>query len=424
MKNAIWFTNDLRLADNKTVNNAFSNYEETVAVFLKEKNLSTHQTLFLNESLNDLAAQLKACNIPLYLFDKDDNKNIANFFTVNNIGSISTSQAFNSRKKTWHSEMQQLLPRVEFNFFNSETLVDLDLHQLSPQNINDNFTAFRKKIEANWIINPLTESAERRSPKVSIKSEFDIFKWHEPSTSRDSQFIGGRTEGLKRINHYLFETQKILDYKETRNGMIEFDDSSKFSPWLAWGCVSAKEIYWEIKKFESIVKNNESTYWMIFELLWRDYFKFLADKYNEKLFSSFGLQNRSNTNLPDTKLSQNNTQKAFESWKFGKTPDPFINANMIELYQTGWMSNRGRQNVANYLVKTLNVDWVLGAEWFAKNLIDYDCENNWGNWLYQSGFGTDPRNRVFNPRLQAQMYDPTQAYVNKWLSQEMPDHEN
>ena len=90
---------------------------------------------------------------------------------------------------------------------------------------------------------------------------------------------------------------------------------------------------------------------------------------------------------------------------------------MIELKKTGWMSNRGRQNVASFLVHNLNLPWTWGAEYFEKMLIDYDPESNWGNWLYLSGKGSDPRAREFNTQKQAKDYDTQGLYQEKWLSQ-------
>jgi len=53
----------------------------------------------------------------------------------------------------------------------------------------------------------------------------------------------------------------------------------------------------------------------------------------------------------------------------GKTGIPFVDANMRELLATGWMSNRGRQNVASFLARDLQLDWRLGAEWFESFLV-------------------------------------------------------
>lgn len=103
-------------------------------------------------------------------------------------------------------------------------------------------------------------------------------------------------------------------------------------------------------------------------------------------------------------------------WIEGETGDDFVDANMIELKTTGFMSNRGRQNVASYLVHKLNLDWRVGAAWFESMLIDYDVTSNYGNWIYAAGVGNDPRDRVFNTKKQAGMYDKSGAYRKLWLA--------
>ena len=105
------------------------------------------------------------------------------------------------------------------------------------------------------------------------------------------------------------------------------------------------------------------------------------------------------------------------NWINGKTNEPFVNANMIELLKTGFMSNRGRQNVSNYLTKELKIDWRIGAEYFESMLIDYDVHSNYGNWLYNAGIGNDSMPfRKFNPRLQSERYDPDKLYEKIWLN--------
>jgi deoxyribodipyrimidine photo-lyase len=95
---------------------------------------------------------------------------------------------------------------------------------------------------------------------------------------------------------------------------------------------------------------------------------------------------------------------------------PLVDANLNELYQTGWMSNRGRQNVANFISKILRLDWRFGAALFEHYLIDYDVSSNYGNWQYLSGIGSDPReDRIFNVTLQAKKYDPSGEYLATWL---------
>ena len=107
--------------------------------------------------------------------------------------------------------------------------------------------------------------------------------------------------------------------------------------------------------------------------------------------------------------------KFIKEWTDGRTTDDFVNANMIELKNTGWMSNRGRQNVASYLAKNLKIDWRIGAAYFESMLLDYDVHSNYGNWIYVSGVGNDPRDRIFNLKRQAEMYDNNKRYRNYWL---------
>jgi deoxyribodipyrimidine photo-lyase len=138
------------------------------------------------------------------------------------------------------------------------------------------------------------------------------------------------------------------------------------------------------------------------ELLWREYFRRILAKKGSKVFS----QCRDFADDPT----------GFEKWTHGETGEPFVDAHMIELKKTGWMSNRGRQVVASYLAKTLRLDWRLGAAHFESLLVDYDVHSNWGNWAYVAGVGQDPRDRIFNPRTQADRYDPDASYQKYWLS--------
>jgi deoxyribodipyrimidine photo-lyase len=107
----------------------------------------------------------------------------------------------------------------------------------------------------------------------------------------------------------------------------------------------------------------------------------------------------------------------FNNWINGKTGNDFIDANMLELKLTGFMSNRGRQNVASYLCHQLKLDWRWGAAYFEQQLIDYDVCSNWGNWAYLAGVGNDPRgSRVFNTEKQADEYDKNKLYRAMWLN--------
>jgi len=214
---------------------------------------------------------------------------------------------------------------------------------------------------------------------------------------------------LKRLHYYFWESERIKTYKETRNELIGGDYSSKFSPWLSQGCLSPKLVYAELKKFEQQRKKNNSTYWLFFELLWRDFFRLMGKKHGNKIFHKGGT-------IDNPNLLWKDDRHLLQVWIEGRTGIPFIDANMKELAQTGFMSNRGRQNVASFLVKDLQVNWQMGAAYFESLLLDYDPCSNWGNWNYIAGVGSDPREtRYFNILAQAKRYDPKGGYVKLWL---------
>lgn len=280
------------------------------------------------------------------------------------------------------------------------------------QDLPEVFTEFRKAVEKRVSMRP-----EHKAPSAVSWLEMEpqelpnIHALGIPSMQADTrapfQFSGGRSLGLQRVHSYFWESEALSTYKATRNGMLHANDSSRLSPWLANGCLSPREVYWAVKRYEAEVKSNSSTYWLVFELLWRDYFQFVAMKRGDRLFWPSGIRGR--------KKEWGGSEADFERWKNGQTGDPLVDANQNELRLTGWMSNRGRQNAASYLVHDLGVDWRKGAAWFESQLIDYDPASNYGNWQYAAGVGNDPRpNRKFNTKLQAERYDPDGAYRKRW----------
>ncbi|MEO0514687.1 MAG: DASH family cryptochrome [Planctomycetota bacterium] len=227
-------------------------------------------------------------------------------------------------------------------------------------------------------------------------------------------FVGGESAGLDRLQNWVFAGDHLRRYKETRNGMLGEAYSSKFSPWLATGCLSARFVVAETLRYERERTANDSTYWLRFELLWREFFRLYLLKHGAKLFHASG--------PADRKLTWDNRPQHFEAWCAGETGVPMVDANMRELAATGFMSNRGRQNVASFLTKNLNVDWRWGARWFESQLLDYDPAANWGNWAYAAGVGADPRGfRGFDVIGQGKRYDERGKYVRHWLLSEIAE---
>ena len=272
-----------------------------------------------------------------------------------------------------------------------------DLH---PNIKVEKFVDIRVPLPSPIKINPLSISLE--SGEISVPTE-------KISGQSPSFLSGGESSALQELNYYIWESNQIANYKETRNGLLGRDYSSKLSVHLSKGTISPKLIYAEVKKYENQVTKNKSTYWLVFELLWRDFFRFMAKKHGDKIFQIKGTRG-----VEPPQYFENRT--LFDKWTAGQTGIPFIDANMRELNATGFMSNRGRQNVASFLINDMQLNWLWGAEYFESLLIDYDPCSNYGNWNYIAGVGSDPReNRYFNIPLQAKKYDPQGEYMRRWL---------
>lgn len=419
-RSLLWIRNDQRLADNAALSAALATSDEILPVLIIDPRqvgaspfgfdrLGTFRAQFYRAGYADLDAQLRAKGSALLVRQGEPAMVLSELAERWNCSRVHAQRLY-----AWEEQQQQVEVGLvlDLNVHEANTLLrEVDL----PFNVDDLphvFTAFRTKVEKLTRVRELIpEPSHIGTPKEWVAAAHLDHKLLHPSPALDQRttmhFTGGRQAAIDRMVHYFGDAQHLGRYKETRNGLLGADHSSKLSPWLATGAVSAREVHGAVKRYEEQHGANESTYWLIFELLWRDFFQFTAAKHGRKLFLRKGLARKP--------VKGNHDARRFSSWCEGRTGQPFIDANMRELWHTGWMSNRGRQNVASYLVHDLGIDWRMGAYWFEHMLIDYDPCCNWGNWQYVAGVGNDPREgRRFDPERQAGMYDADGAYVKHW----------
>eukprot|EP00970_Alexandrium_tamarense_P000712 scaffold85_cov145-Alexandrium_tamarense.AAC.16 len=228
-------------------------------------------------------------------------------------------------------------------------------------------------------------------------------------TALPVNYRGGETFALQRVKDYIWDKNLLKVYFDTRNGMIGSDYSTKFAPWLALGNVSPRYIARECSRYEEQRVQNKSTYWVVLELLIRDHFKFFAKKHGDKVFYLTGTIGKQR----GSERKWGMDRKKIQAWQDGMTGFPLVDANMRELAATGFMSNRGRQNVASFLTIDLNIDWRYGGEYFEETLLDYDVHSNWGNWCSAAGMTGGRLNR-FNIVKQSKDYDFGGEYVRLW----------
>ncbi|MFD1316555.1 DASH family cryptochrome [Namhaeicola litoreus] len=424
----VWFRNDLRVKDQSSLAKAMEKANKVIAVYCLDPRhfkvssygfikTNVFRTKFLLETLHQLKSNLNKINVSLLVFREKPEKIIPKLHGIYGFTEVYFQKEWTTEEiKVEEALKERLNEAAQMISVYDQFLVHPDDIIMGLDHIPDIFTEFRKNIEKYSKVRPVVE-LPKKMPEANLLEVENVIPtlvemgFTEPDFVSISAFPfqGGEQNAMNRLDYYFFRSGKLGKYKETRNNLIGRDYSSKLSAWLSNGSVSPRTIYWAVRKFEKRYILNQSTSWLIYELIWRDYFKYVSMKYGSKMFSSHGIKSKLKKWKKDKDLVR--------QWVEGETSEPFVNANMIELKRTGWMSNRGRQNVASYFTKTLGLDWRIGASYFESMLVDYDVHSNYGNWMYVAGVGNDPRNRTFNIPLQALRYDPEQKFQKIWLEE-------
>lgn len=408
-----WFTNDLRLHDNPALMRANLLVEELLCVYVIDRpwrlssqylkaNNSQNSNQFLYESLIDLDTNLKSIGQRLMVLESETLPTLNKLISQLDVSHVVRSDNAGCYENRIWNDLQKENTGIDFHSVDSHTLFDEGSLPFNIAELPASFTKFKHSMSDIEPLKPIsTQSYLPPAPKIDYP---DFISSYEESSQ--SSFHGGETGGLAHLSAY-FASEKPMFYKDVRNAIDGWDNSCKLSPWLANGSLSVREVISVLHKYEKNITANESTYWIYFELLWREYFQWYAHKNGSKLFAFMGIKSLS----PLTSYYP----ERFQKWVNGSTPYLLVNACMNELKATGYLSNRGRQIVASCLVNELAIDWRYGAAYFEQALIDYDVASNWGNWQYLAGVGADARDkRHFNLEKQTQQFDPDGRYIDLW----------
>ncbi len=404
----LWFTNNLRLDDNSVFNAVSEDaklqciyiHDPRIELFfhLGEKHLSTHRTQFLQQTISTLDQQLSTLGQCLNRIDGDYLESLTRLVQQHSIDKIVTSRHTGSYEQQALKAIAKRFPHLQIVVEETATIFQESQLPFALSDLDNSFTPFRKRVEGLVIDQPVT--APTSLPPPILQSS--IIKPVELTAS----VHGGEVAALRHLETY-FNSTAPLTYKETRNALDDWQSSTKLSPWLAVGALSCRRVIARLSEYESQNGANESTYWIKFELLWREYFQWYALHWGDRLYAFKGPHNRN----PLTSYYA----ERFRAWREGHTHYPIINAAMKQLKATGYISNRARQLVASCLVHELAIDWRYGAEYFEQQLLDFDIASNWGNWQYLAGVGADPRgHRQFNLEKQTEIHDPQHRFIKSW----------
>jgi deoxyribodipyrimidine photo-lyase len=418
-----WLTKDLRINDNMALNLA-SESDKLLCVYVvdkkwfepnnyQSKSLGTNRWHFLQSCLSDFNERLLTFGQQLHVVYGDTLSTLVNLCEKYQVTDVITTHLPGTDENNLITQLSDRFPQVTVNKVEQFTLFTKSSLPFELQQLPVSYSKFRAAM-ADVSIPKLAVTIERLPSLFQPMPSPTLFRpqWLPPilykTVNQGFNFDGGEHDGLKHLHHY-FSSNLPTTYKDVRNNLDGWDNSSKLSPWLGYGCISPRQVMNSIAEFEDRQGKNSSTECLFLEILWREYFQWLHFKVGTKMYQFKGLSEHPplTTFYPER----------FNKWCSGNTPYPLVNACMNELRQTGYLSNRGRQIVASCLVNELSVDWRFGAAWFEEQLIDYDAAVNWGNWQYIAGVGADPRGgRHFNIQKQTALYDPDGHYQTKWLN--------
>jgi len=306
----IWYRNDLRLHDHEPLNKAAKSGAKIIPVYCFDDRqfektpfgfakTGAFRAQFLLESVADLRKSLQGLGSDLVILRGKPEVEVATL-----------AQKLEATAVYFHQEATREETRVERSLtqalesqgktaksFWGHTLHHPDDLAFAVNDVPEVFTNFRKQVENDSTVRSLLQSPQRLAGlpegvnpgELPTLADFGLTP-SEIDSRQQIRFAGGETAGIDRVQTYIWTLDRLKIYKETRNGMLAPDDSSKFSPWLALGCVSPRYIYWQADDYEEKRVRNDSTYWLIFELLWRDYFRFICVKHGDRLFKIEGLQ--------------------------------------------------------------------------------------------------------------------------------------
>jgi deoxyribodipyrimidine photo-lyase len=384
----VLFTRDLRVHDNPALAAAAREAAEVVPLFVLDPAIldtpfgrSANRRRFLAESLADLDQSLRKLGSSLAVRRGDTAAELARLAPDAVYAAEDASRYAQGRE-------QRLADRFDVRLVSSTTAIAFD--DLKTYRV---FTPYFRA----WSDVPLRPVED--APRLGAHGVEPGNLPAVPAGRSPEAAKGGECAGRVRLDQWL--SVGLARYGQARGGDdLAADHTSRLSPYLHFGCVSALEC---VRRARETRHGGE---W-IRELCWRDFYA--------QLLHAFPQTSRSD--LYDRAYARGGPGPAFGAWCEGRTGYPLVDAGMRQLEREGWMHNRARLVTASFLVKDLGVDWRHGAAWFEELLLDGDVASNRGNWQWVAGTGVDHTQggRMFNPTLQAKRRDPLGDYVRRYV---------
>lgn len=408
-KHLVWFRSDLRIHDNPALLQACQGAESVLAVYIqcpvqdRLHGRGPRQLAFIQQHLQLLQKVFQQNNITFHILECSQFSDVAlllqQFIQQHSIDALFANRETGINEERRDQQVSDWI-NIPFQRLDGDCILPPASVLTQSNQMFRVFTAFRNA----WI-----KQLQQRGYALAPLPDKFTQPLLAPVQPEHSPWPVGETAALNRLHSFC--QQSLLDYAKQRD-FPELDSTSRISPYLAIGTLSAKQCLHAIQSSLGYLPLSvgEKGFTWLNELVWREFYRHLMVAYPE-------LSKNRCFKTDMNRLQWVNDDYLFTSWCEGKTGYPIVDAAMRCLNQTGWMHNRLRMIVASFLTKDLQIDWKLGEQYFMQQLIDADFASNNGGWQWAAGTGADaaPYFRIFNPTLQGEKFDPRGVFIRQWI---------
>ena len=428
MKHLMWFRADLRTIDNTALTAACQHPQAEVVglYFISAEQWQKHHTAgckveFELATVQQLSNRLQQLNIPLIVINSlnfnSQITDLVKFCQKENITHVFYNKQYEINELQRDAQIEQQLRQlnVQVSSFDDQCIVTPSRVLTNDGRFYTVFTPFKKTwlqhIQQNGI-QVLTAPQARKFPSkqqaTAIPSQLNSFSSHISQETAQLYWPAGEEAALKRLD--IFCQHHIRGYKDNRDYPLHPEGTSRLSPYLAVGSISARQCFQAAINEQQAYGHSDGIDCWISELAWRDFYKHLMVAYPHLCKHKAFKVNTDN-------IVWRHDQADFQRWCEGKTGFPIVDAAMRQLNTIGWMHNRLRMVTAMFLTKDLFIDWRWGERYFMEHLIDGDLAANNGGWQWSASTGNDaaPYFRIFNPALQSQKFDANGDFIRRYV---------
>jgi deoxyribodipyrimidine photo-lyase len=399
------FTRDLRVHDNPALDAAVSNAQQVVPLFVLDDGITRldynrpNRARFLADSLADLDRALKHRGGALVVRRGDVAGEVAKLADETGADTVHLSVDYSRYAVRREARIRQVLGNREVHSHHGLVVVPPGAATTSGGGPFSVFTPYHRR----WLEHGIRDVVPA-PPHISLPSRIRHGKRLAqddicPGETSPDLMKGGETEARRRAKDWYDDG--VQHYEDDHDALAS-DNTSRLSPYLHFGCISPVELVSRADRRKTGVQG------FVRQLCWRDFHHQVVAARPDAVDTDWRTQHD----------RWRRDDQALHAWKDGKTGYPLVDAGMRQLQREGWMHNRARLVTGSFLTKHLYLDWRAGARHFFDLLVDGDLANNTMNWQWIAGTGTDSRpNRMLNPTLQLERYDPDETYVRRYVEE-------